>query len=276
MAEQLPTTVYKTPYKFNGKELDAETGLYYYGARYYDPKISLWLGVDPLMEKYPGWNPYNYTLNNPLRYIDPTGESTTNPDEYIFRQDGTFKEKIKKPGKDYITIEGSSMKIEFADPENDPKAIDDKTITNLSVIPNYVIDNELKKSGVYDEKNQNSKYSYLNNESNASSPNGTGKLDFVTHDLDMLTNTDKKKNLVIPFSSSTLYVTMTDTGNVAHNNYNFGNFLWGAAANALGVPETVGRSAAHYNNYFNDPNHKYTLDSKDDQFSIHLGYEWKK
>jgi uncharacterized protein RhaS with RHS repeats len=37
MAEQLPSTLYKSPYKFNGKELDAETGLYYYGARYYDP-----------------------------------------------------------------------------------------------------------------------------------------------------------------------------------------------------------------------------------------------
>ena len=34
--------------KHNGKELDAETGLYYYGARYYDPATALWLGVDPL------------------------------------------------------------------------------------------------------------------------------------------------------------------------------------------------------------------------------------
>ena len=39
------------PYKFNGKELDEETGLYYYGARYYDP--GLWLSVYPLPEKYP-------------------------------------------------------------------------------------------------------------------------------------------------------------------------------------------------------------------------------
>ena len=38
----------RTPYLFNGKELDKETGLYYYGARYYDPRISMFLGVDPL------------------------------------------------------------------------------------------------------------------------------------------------------------------------------------------------------------------------------------
>ena len=42
---------WNTPYLFNAKELDEETGLYYYGARYMDPKISMWLGVDPLMEQ---------------------------------------------------------------------------------------------------------------------------------------------------------------------------------------------------------------------------------
>ena len=41
------------PYKFNGKELDEETGLYYYGARYMNPVTSMWYGVDPLTEKYP-------------------------------------------------------------------------------------------------------------------------------------------------------------------------------------------------------------------------------
>jgi len=41
-----------TPYKFTGKELDPETGLYYYGARYYDGKLSRWTAVDPALEKY--------------------------------------------------------------------------------------------------------------------------------------------------------------------------------------------------------------------------------
>ena len=61
------------PYKFNGKELDEETGLYYYGARYLNPTSSVWYGVDPLMEKYPHASPYVYCANNPIRYIDPTG-----------------------------------------------------------------------------------------------------------------------------------------------------------------------------------------------------------
>ena len=66
---------YDNPYKFNGKELDEETGNYYYGARYYNPKVSQWLSVDPLAEKYAGFSPYNYTLNNPVMLVDPNGMS---------------------------------------------------------------------------------------------------------------------------------------------------------------------------------------------------------
>jgi RHS repeat-associated protein len=73
MAEQSQAGLYNTSYKFNGKELDNETGFYYYGARYYDPRISIWASVDPLAEKYPNVNPYAYCLNNPVRFIDPDG-----------------------------------------------------------------------------------------------------------------------------------------------------------------------------------------------------------
>ncbi len=68
----------KMPYLFNGKELDYETGLYYYGARYYDPKVSIFLNVDPLVEKT--GTPYAYTYNNPIRFIDPTGMEPTSTD----------------------------------------------------------------------------------------------------------------------------------------------------------------------------------------------------
>jgi hypothetical protein len=47
--------------------------MYYYGARYYDPRISIFISVDPLAEKYPGWTPYHYVHNNPINMVDPTG-----------------------------------------------------------------------------------------------------------------------------------------------------------------------------------------------------------
>ena len=62
------------PYKFNGKEMDEETGLYYYGARYMNPVTSIWYGVDPLTEKYVNIGSYIYCHSSPIMLIDPTGE----------------------------------------------------------------------------------------------------------------------------------------------------------------------------------------------------------
>jgi RHS repeat-associated protein len=81
MVEQRPySSGYETPYKFNGKELDEETGLYYYGARYYDPQISIWYSVDPLTEQFPNMSPYNFCNDNPIVFTDPTGMA---PDGWI-------------------------------------------------------------------------------------------------------------------------------------------------------------------------------------------------
>jgi len=73
MVEDIQSSYYNNGYKFNGKELDEATGMYYYGARYYDPKISIFISVDPLAEKYPNVGGYVYVENNPVRYTDPTG-----------------------------------------------------------------------------------------------------------------------------------------------------------------------------------------------------------
>ena len=48
--------------------------MYYYGARYYEPRLSLWMTVDPKMEKYQNVSAYVYCLNNPLKIIDPDGK----------------------------------------------------------------------------------------------------------------------------------------------------------------------------------------------------------
>ena len=64
---------FSTNYLFNAKELDNETGLYYYGARYLDPTGAMWLSVDPMWEKYMGISPYAYCMGNPVRLKDPDG-----------------------------------------------------------------------------------------------------------------------------------------------------------------------------------------------------------
>ena len=66
---------WNTPYLFNGKELDEETGLYYYGARYLNPTNGMWLSTDPLFEKYVGMSPYNYCVGNPVKLVDPDGRA---------------------------------------------------------------------------------------------------------------------------------------------------------------------------------------------------------
>jgi RHS repeat-associated protein len=81
MADQKGTMYYQTPYKFNGKEFDEEIGFYCYGARYYEPKISIWLSVDPLAQTSPNTSPYNYCINNPINMIDPDGQKER-PNDY--------------------------------------------------------------------------------------------------------------------------------------------------------------------------------------------------
>ncbi len=79
-------STHQEDYGFTGKELDEETDLMYYGARYYDPNIGRFASLDPLVLgesskafSYALANPqelngYTYVMNNPLKYVDPTGE----------------------------------------------------------------------------------------------------------------------------------------------------------------------------------------------------------
>ena len=61
------------PYKFNGKQFDEETGLYYYGARYMNPMASIWYGVDPMYNLDFSVSTYIFCHNNPIKNKDING-----------------------------------------------------------------------------------------------------------------------------------------------------------------------------------------------------------
>ncbi len=113
---------WNTPFLFNGKELDEETGLYYYGARYYNPRISLWYGVDPLAEKYPSMSPFAYCANNPVIFNDIDG------------RDWNISRKVNEDGSQTI-----NLKLTVAVHNASSKNIDMQNFAN-------VLSSQVKKS----------------------------------------------------------------------------------------------------------------------------------
>ena len=114
MAEQYPSSYYKTPFKFSGKELDEETGLHYFGARYYDSRSSIWLSVDPLALRYPATNPYVYCFDNPINMIDPDGRAPL----WIFRFDSKGNMTVIDDGNNNIIIETSKGRFKPSQVDN--------------------------------------------------------------------------------------------------------------------------------------------------------------
>jgi RHS repeat-associated protein len=65
---------------FTGQRFDSGTGLYYYGARYYDPVIGRFVSPDTIIPNPSNpqcFNRYTYCMNNPLKYVDPSGNIVT-------------------------------------------------------------------------------------------------------------------------------------------------------------------------------------------------------
>ena len=137
-------------FRFTSKELDDETGLYYFGARYLDPRTSRWMSVDPALESYvpspgsdqsqlPGmggiFNPvnlnlYHYAGNNPLKYTDPTGMAAGDPYETPdAAAEAWTEENLPKTNDDLLergsTIYEDNGDFYYSEPEvGKPKSVD--------------------------------------------------------------------------------------------------------------------------------------------------------
>ncbi|MBR1518646.1 MAG: hypothetical protein IJ624_04005 [Prevotella sp.] len=139
--EKNPASTYATSYKFNGKELDEETGLYYYGARYLHPKYGMWLSTDPMEGKYPHINTYCYVNNNPIKFIDIDGRdglltgSGTAEDPYII----TAIYYYEKGTLDFTQIKGLNKAINDYNNYRKPRRIKNDKGDKLFVLFNLSI-----------------------------------------------------------------------------------------------------------------------------------------
>ncbi len=150
--EHANTASFSSRYLFNAKEFDPETGRYYYGARYYDPGLSIWLSVDPLAKEFPNWTPYNFNMSNPINMIDPDGKAPGWWDNMVDGVGGFFQSVVSKiTGDDLFTEVLNEMK-EIIQKDNDD-------IT--SPITDHVDHKELRESGSVNQKRtQNTTFFY--------------------------------------------------------------------------------------------------------------------
>ena len=132
-------------WRFTGKEIDPETGLQYFGARYQDPRTSRWISSDPagpelmvpmddegkLRSGYSvieALNWYSYGANNPVKFVDPTGMEITVQAHLVrlgnyhlsikitpenqenYKNDKRFKNNIDAAGNHYVTLGANRAK----------------------------------------------------------------------------------------------------------------------------------------------------------------------
>ena len=102
-------------YTFSAKERDPETGLSYFGSRYYSSDLSIWLSVDPQAAKYPSLSPYTYCADNPIKLVDPDGEKIVihgEDGDFTFTPDSECKSndwKVKKAWENLNNIYGTEI-----------------------------------------------------------------------------------------------------------------------------------------------------------------------
>ena len=136
---------------------DSETGLSYFGSRYYSSDLSIWLSVDPMSDKYASLSPYTYCANNPVKLVDPNGEDWYEKDgEMYYTTQYTSKKAFQKSG-----IEGT-YKGKFFTENGKYYSLFGQILDAESTngILTQKIDEAFDKYAAYEKKCRQSKFSY--------------------------------------------------------------------------------------------------------------------
>ena len=182
--------------------------------------------------------------------------------DFLFAADGRFLSRVRS-GQDESTLflwqgEGQPpVAARFADPKYDPRHVGPGSRAVL--VPKEYITGAMDSCGAEHAARKGlfpGCWFLLKNSSYG------GTLDFAVRPE-------------YGISSHTYYLTYTEKeGCLAHNHFNFGNFLWGASAREMGVPLWVTCLGSHFNIFFLSPDSRFHLDSADDILSIRAGHHW--
>ena len=110
--DQRSSTFDGVRYTFSAKEKDAETGYSYFGSRYYNSDLSIWLSVDPMADKYPSMSSYVYCADNPIKLVDPNGEEVINVHEKLMND---AQDKVNKLTKELSQYKKGSEEYRMID-----------------------------------------------------------------------------------------------------------------------------------------------------------------
>ena len=160
-------TASKSTPSFTGKERDSETGLSYFGARYYDSDILTgWLSVDPMADKYPNISPYAYCAWNPVKLVDPDGEDIciVGDDTYRAKVENLIL-KLKNSGIAGRYLVNNALKSDntftLIQPNENNKHLQNEVFNSGSSGEKTAIIFDVNSKGVYDEANGSVQYNSL-------------------------------------------------------------------------------------------------------------------